>query len=42
MLLTVMIHVNLTELAELLKSEFPKVNINYSGKDKFMPEKRNI
>ena len=32
----------LSELAELLKSEFPKVNINYSGKDKFMPERGTL
>ncbi len=32
----------LSELAELLKSEFPKVNINYAGRDKFIPERGTL
>ena len=32
----------LSELAELLKSEFPNVNINYTGRDRFMPERGTL
>ena len=32
----------LSELANLIKSEFPKVKINYEGKDKFMPERGTL
>ncbi len=32
----------LSELAELLKSEFPEVNINYIARDKFMPERGTL
>ena len=32
----------LSELADLLKSEFPQVNINYIARDKFMPERGTL
>tara|TARA_B100000902_G_scaffold397560_1_gene461729 strand:+ start:1250 stop:2260 length:1011 start_codon:yes stop_codon:yes gene_type:complete len=32
----------LSELADLLKSEFPHVNINYIARDKFMPERGTL
>ena len=32
----------LSELAELVKQEFPKVNINYVGREKFMPERGTL
>ena len=32
----------LSELADLVKSEFPKVKINYVGKEKFMPERGTL
>jgi len=32
----------LSELAKLLKSEFPKISINYLGRDKFMPERGTL
>ena len=32
----------LSELADLVKSEFPNVKINYVGRDKFMPERGTL
>ena len=32
----------LSELADLVKSEFPKVKINYVGKEQFMPERGTL
>ena len=32
----------LSELADLVKSEFPKVKINYVGREKFMPERGTL